>query len=287
MANNTNLIKTLKELGFSQPKELGENAEPYIFTVCQKKDKKNYIAVCYNRQNLDKMREAKILNFFVTTKNKKIPSAISPKQFYTTDNYFIISYPMFTPLTLAQYRRDNYISITDGLKWALTLSDALNNLHQRRLCHLSLSPNICFIDADAFKVEFLLLCTLSNFDHAIENHTPNKNLAYSSPEQCGLKSSFIDYRSDLYSLGIMLYELFTDKHPFDTKKTDDLAYLQKTSMPAKASMVNPRIPNMVSEIINKLIQKMSKERYQNGLSLKKAPTTCPCKNQTKRTTKVC
>ncbi len=88
-------------------------------------------------------------------------------------------------------------------------------------------------------------------------------LAYISPEQTGRMNRAIDYRTDFYSLGAALYQLFTGRLPFETDDQMELVHCHLARPPAQPHDLHPEVPEMVSAIIMKLMAKAPEDRYQS------------------------
>ena len=88
-------------------------------------------------------------------------------------------------------------------------------------------------------------------------------LAYSSPEQTGRMNRQVDYRSDYYSLGIVLYELLSGHLPFDSESVMELVHSHIAKKPLPPSRLNPVIPEVLSNIVLKLLAKNAEDRYQS------------------------
>ncbi|MFT3772578.1 MAG: AAA family ATPase [Minicystis sp.] len=99
-------------------------------------------------------------------------------------------------------------------------------------------------------------------------------LAYISPEQTGRMNRVLDYRTDFYSLGATLYELFTGAPPFTGGDALELVHRHLTLEPVPAHERNPSIPRAVSDIIAKLLAKTAEERYQSAWGIKADLDTC-------------
>lgn len=91
--------------------------------------------------------------------------------------------------------------------------------------------------------------------------------AYMSPEQTGRTSRLVDYRTDLYSLGVVFFEMLTGRLPFESDDSLTLIHDHVARYPPTPRDINPRIPHMVSEIILKLLSKQAEDRYQSARGL--------------------
>jgi len=96
--------------------------------------------------------------------------------------------------------------------------------------------------------------------------TPN----YISPEQ--LRGLDIDNRADLFSLGVVLYELLVGRRPFKGENITSLIYSVLNHDPEKPSTVNPQIPLLFDQIVEKALQKEAKNRYQKASEIMVALT---------------
>jgi len=93
-------------------------------------------------------------------------------------------------------------------------------------------------------------------------------LAYMSPEQTGRMNRAIDYRTDLYSLGVTFYEMLTGILPFQATEPLELVHCHIAKQPLPPRQLNPEIPQAVSEIVMKLLSKTAEDRYQSAYGLK-------------------
>src|SRR5690606_27867766 len=95
-----------------------------------------------------------------------------------------------------------------------------------------------------------------------------KQLHYISPEQTGRINRFLDSRTDLYSLGVVFYELLTGCLPFGMEDPIELVHAHIAKRPIPPHEINPSLPHKLSEMIMKLLSKMPESRYQSATGLK-------------------
>jgi len=93
-------------------------------------------------------------------------------------------------------------------------------------------------------------------------------LPYLSPEQTGRMNRALDYRTDLYSLGMTFYELFTGRLPFESKEAMELVHCHLAKQPIPPHQVKADVPPVISHLILRLIAKPAEERYQSAWGVK-------------------
>ena len=171
---------------------------------------------------------------------------------------------------------DHDDSITDAdlgdkLLLAAHITEALAKIHHKKIIHKDINPSNILRNPETGMVKII--------DFGISAELPREtiplpgagvvegDLSYISPEQTGRMNRPIDCRSDLYSLGITLYELFTGQLPFKGQDDLELVYchIAKNAVPART--VNPMIPETLSDIIGKLLSKSVDSRYQSAEGL--------------------
>ncbi len=92
-------------------------------------------------------------------------------------------------------------------------------------------------------------------------------IAYMSPEQTGRINRPVDYRSDIYSLGVTLYHLLTGRVPFESNDFGEVIHAHIAAFPVLPHVLLPEIPPVLSEIVSKCMAKDATDRYQNGAGL--------------------
>ncbi len=168
---------------------------------------------------------------------------------------------------LSAFNREGPVDFLRLLDIAIQLADALRDIHRHNIIYKNLCPaHILFrsITGRIKLVDFSIASTRNKeYPFYSTEPAPRGALAYISPEQTGRINKELDYRSDFYSLGVVLYELLTGSRPFTG--TDLIAqihgHLAKTPPPPQD--FNPAIPNALSNIVLKLIEKSADDRYQS------------------------
>ncbi|MDA8138979.1 MAG: AAA family ATPase, partial [Desulfobacteraceae bacterium] len=157
------------------------------------------------------------------------------------------------------------------LDLAIRLAQILGQLHQSNIFHRDVNPfNILLNpDSDVLKIaDFGISSQMSELGRSVSHPAlVEGTLAYISPEQTGRMNCGVDYRTDLYSLGVTFYEMLTGTVPFQSKDPLEIIHAHIAKMPPPPREFKREIPAAVSDIVMKLLAKSAAERYQNGFGL--------------------
>ncbi|WP_265947836.1 serine/threonine-protein kinase [Dechloromonas sp. A34] len=143
------------------------------------------------------------------------------------------------------------------------MADALDYAHARNVVHRDIKPaNIMYEpESDQVKVTDFGIARITDSSRTKTGMvlgTPS----YMSPEQLAGKK--IDGRSDLFSLGVMLYQLCSGQLPFTGESLAQLMFKIANDTPADILSIAPGLPPMVAAVIDKALRKNIEERYQRG-----------------------
>ncbi|WP_437590513.1 protein kinase domain-containing protein [Sorangium sp. So ce1000] len=170
------------------------------------------------------------------------------------------------------------LKLEDALRIAISISDALESIHRRGVTHMDVKPHNILVDAATLQAkltDFGSATRLSQEAQRRSRFAPFEGtLAYMSPEQSGRLNLVIDRRTDLYSLGVTLYEMVTGVLPFRTTDLMDLVHSHIARTPLAPHAVSPAVPSAVSDIVMKLLAKSPDDRYQSALGLKRDLEEC-------------
>ncbi|MEO7715312.1 MAG: AAA family ATPase [Capsulimonas sp.] len=154
------------------------------------------------------------------------------------------------------------------LRLAVALSAALSRLHGRGLIHKDIKPANVLVNSAADHVWLTGFGVASRLPRERQSPEPPEiiagTLAYMAPEQTGRMNRSIDSRSDLYSLGVTLYEMLTGSLPFTASDPMELVHCHIARQPAWPNEQVKNVPVSVSAITLKLLAKTAEERYQTA-----------------------
>lgn len=194
--------------------------------------------------------------------------------------------------SLRHHLAERTFSMEEQLWFAIRVTDILGQIHQNHIIHKDINPaNIIWnLTTGQVKIiDFGISTQLSRENPTLKN--PNVlegTLAYMSPEQTGRMNRALDYRTDFYSLGVTLYELFTGQLPFQTQDMMELVHCHIAKPPSPPhhlpfqeitpeedrDTIENQIPVAVSNIIMKLLEKTAEARYQSAWGIKADLENC-------------
>ena len=165
-------------------------------------------------------------------------------------------------------RKGNLLPVRRVLEIGAQVSEALDYAHRRGIVHRDIKPaNIMMTKEGTVKVADFGIARLSSSSKTqtgVLLGTPS----YMSPEQ--LAGSTVDGRSDLFSLGVVLFELLTGEKPFQGESIATLMFKIAHKPHQSASRIRQDLPQYCRAIINRALQKDPAKRYQSGAELAKA-----------------
>src|SRR6201999_4074060 len=160
------------------------------------------------------------------------------------------------------------LDLATTLRLAISFSGAVGALHKRGIIHKDIQPANVLVDSATGQ------CWLTGFGIASrllrERQPPGPpefiagTLPYMAPEQTGRMNRSIDSRSDLYALGVTLYEMLTGSLPFSASDPMEWVHCHIARHPVPPAERVKGVPGTVSAIIMKLLAKAAEERYQTA-----------------------
>jgi eukaryotic-like serine/threonine-protein kinase len=162
-------------------------------------------------------------------------------------------------------RDDHKLAVETGLQLALELADALDCAHRQGVVHRDLKPaNILLTEDGHAKIADFGVAKLNLTNQTLAGRalgTP----AYMSPEQ--LNGEAVDGRSDLFSLGVVLYTVLTGHRPFQGNSAITVSFKVVNRDPIPATLLDTELPQGIDCIIARAMAKDPAERYQRGMEM--------------------
>jgi predicted ATPase/signal transduction histidine kinase len=161
---------------------------------------------------------------------------------------------------------DTFLSI------AIQMADGLSALHQEGVVHKDVNPtNVIHSMAAGGQSKLIDLSIASVMqDERLRISRPDQiegTLRYISPEQTGRMNRSLDYRTDMYSLGVTFYEMLSGVPPFATEDPVELVYAHMAQSVPPLSQTHAEIPPALGAIVGKLLAKTAEDRYQTAAAV--------------------
>ncbi|WP_437325384.1 AAA family ATPase [Sorangium sp. So ce381] len=167
-------------------------------------------------------------------------------------------------------RPSRTMPLCEALDLTAALAEGLAAVHAAGLIHRDLRPHNVLVGAGG-AVKITSFGVDAEITRAHERlYAPAviaDVLPYVSPEQTGRMNRGVDYRTDLYALGVILYQLLAGQRPFEALDPMELIHAHLALAPAPPSRVDPTIPDAVSGVVLKLLAKNAEDRYQSAEGL--------------------
>jgi len=173
---------------------------------------------------------------------------------------------LFDGTDVTQYcRKENLLAISDIKKIIASVANALDYAHSRGVVHGNIKPsNIMVLKSRYVKVtDFGIARIIASSKTPTRAHTDA--ISYMSPEQ--IAGQIADGRSDLFSLGVVFYELLTGEKPFQGDSSATILYNITNAAPVPMRVLAPSIPESYVAIIDKLLVKDREARYRQARDL--------------------
>ncbi len=168
-------------------------------------------------------------------------------------------------ITLKEFiQRQRVLDWKEALIVTVQILRALSHAHDKGVIHRDIKPqNILLLPNASIKVTDFGIASFKRGEikSPVESSAIG-SVHYVSPEQA--QGNYTDEKSDIYSVGVVLYEMLTGKTPFDGQSDDAIAMMHVQREPVKPSVFNPEIPVGLEQICLRAMQKLSSNRYQSA-----------------------
>lgn len=202
-----------------------------------------------------------------------IEHATHPLFIEKIEKQHILAFENIQAIQLNEYleKKSPHISILDFLNIACQITIALEEIHRNGLIHQDIKPEHIFLNPDDYYVWITGFGISSQLARTHQDgllpEAISGTMAYMSPEQTGRMNRSIDTRSDLYSLGILFYQILTTKLPFYANETIEWIHCHIARPPMPITEYRKDIPTQIHNIIFSLLEKTAEDRYQTATGL--------------------
>ncbi|MCP4134720.1 MAG: AAA family ATPase [bacterium] len=267
-----------KILNYTLLEKIEETRGSLIYRGGKENEDKTVIIKVFKSASPTRTEIARFRQEYEIIKKIDIDGAIKTHDILEVDGTIALVLEDFDGVSLKKILEEKKIDVTLFLTIAIKLASALGHLHKEKIVHKDIKPHNLLFNAATEELKIA--------DFGISNEITHENnevynpdviegtLAYMSPEQTGRMNRELDYRTDMYSLGISFYEMLTGSIPFKSKDPMEIIHHHIAIEESPPAEYDPSIPTMISNIVLKLLSKMPEERYQNCFGLMRDLQEC-------------
>jgi len=162
-------------------------------------------------------------------------------------------------------------SLKSAIWIAIGVANRIRELHQLKVVHRDINPANILVNTKTCSVDLISLGSASRLPREtrqlVHPERLHRSLEYISPEQTGRMNRSIDYRTDFYSLGVVLYELLVGLPPFHGEDPAELVHAHIARAPEPPHKARPQVPEVLSRLVFKLLAKNAEDRYQSSVGI--------------------
>ena len=189
------------------------------------------------------------------------------------DNYFIVMEYIDGQTLKNLIKKRGALTLPEVIDIMMQLTSAIECAHDKYIIHRDIKPqNILMLDDGTVKVTDFGIATATNTNELTQTNSVMGSVHYLPPESANGSGATI--RSDIYSLGILMFELLTGKVPFKGDNAVEVAIKQLKEPIPSITRINPEIPQSVENIILKACAKNPKNRYKNVTEMRNDIENC-------------
>ncbi|MBN2165486.1 MAG: AAA family ATPase [Marinilabiliaceae bacterium] len=238
-------------------------------------NKGSFILKLLNDGQLNSFRLSRFKKEFSVIQKMKSDFVRSAHDFFKYDDSYVMVLEDLGGVSLKEFvlkygPPSSVDELMQCLDVAISIVQAIIFIHSNDVTHCNVSSANFIINPDSKDVkliDFGFARTDNNLGYEVQEILEDTNLPYISPEQTGRFNRKVDYRTDFYSVGVTLYELFTGRLPFVANNVREWVYCHIAMEPFPLLSSSKLIPKPLSDIILKMMDKEPDNRYQSGYGI--------------------
>ncbi len=261
---------SLGETNYDILEKIAESKKTVVYKAVHKDHPDRQLVLkIFKGAHLSDRKKSRILQRIEHLKVVSSPLAIIPDVFEDRDGLCFIVQAYFEGVTLDRLTEPGRgVALSDFFTIACSLARVLDDVHAAGIIHGGVKPHNILVTPETLDVrltDFISALDASDSSHFIyEPYFVQQTLPYTSPEQTGRIGHRVTFASDLYSLGIVLYELLTGRLPFTSSDPLELIHAHLAREASEVRELDASIPRSLSTIVAKLLLKEPERRYQSS-----------------------
>jgi PAS domain S-box-containing protein len=256
--------------GYRFERRLRGSAATEVWTAVRERDSLPVIAKVFSIEDRPGL-EARVEHEFELIRRLEVSGVVRALACERSGRRLYLLLEAYSGVDLATFAGGQPLRFEQFFAIACKLTATLAEVHEQRVIHRDIKPTNVLVSADGSDVmlaDFGISVLLESERGHIHDPTLLRGtLSYVSPEQTGRTGRDVDFRSDLYSLGVTFYELLTARRPFVAETSLELIHAHLARRPEPPERLRPELPPALSQLVTKLLEKAPERRYQSARGL--------------------
>ena len=263
--------------GFRFKEIVYEGKKVVIYRGVREADNLPVMAKLLRMEHTNSNELERFKNGYRVARELDLPGIIKPYGLENAGDDLVLLMEDVGAVSLKTYLVPHSIDLKESLEIAIHLTEIIKDIHQKGILHNAIKPGNILYNPETKDVRITDFSDagppLKAFHIQLDLEDPIDTLAYLSPEQTGRTNQSVDFRSDLYSLGVTLYEVLTGTLPFKFNDPAEMVHAHIARKPTPPN-VHSDVPKVISDIIMKLLSKTAEDRYQTASGLNEDLNRC-------------
>ncbi|WP_346355052.1 diguanylate cyclase [Azotosporobacter soli] len=258
----------LQHPGYELQELLQEREDYRIVRGIRRRDKHPVLLTFSRNDTARRVNSQTVLREYELLAGVHSPRVMTVLDLEQDDDGWFLVWEDFAGLPLASWLETAEPTLEQALEIGVALAEGLSDLHQQRIVHAALRPeNILYAPQTAnVKIWGTDVASGVSAQMALKASDAALRLdpAYLSPEQTGRMRREMDWRTDLYTLGLLLYRLIAGQLPFQAKSAQEWIHCHMAVAPLPLTAACPAAPTILGDLIGRLLEKDPECRYQSA-----------------------
>jgi len=250
-------------------RSIRESPRSQVYEAVSERDGRTVVAKVFDIE--EEADEDRVQHEFELIRTLDFEGVVRAEELRRVGDQLILVLEHVPGLNLAEFANGEPLALPAFYPIATQIADILGRTHAARVIHRDIKPTNILIHAHSGRVQLvdfgISVLLESERRHIYDNNVFVGTLPYISPEQTGRTSRAVDFRSDLYSLGVSFYELLTARLPFESLAPLELIHAHLAREPVAPHVLRPELPMALSRLVMKLLAKAPERRYQTATGL--------------------
>jgi PAS domain S-box-containing protein len=242
-----------------------------VFAAIREADQRPVVAKIYELADHD-LLEARVEHEFRLIHELEVDGVVRALALERAGTQLAVVLDWCEGVNLDEYAAGRPLPVEEFLAIAVQLARTLADVHAQRVIHRDIKPTNILIDPESKRVSIadfgISVLLASERERINDPAVVEGTLPYVAPEQTGRTHREVDFRSDLYALGVTFYELLTGRRPFEGDSPLELIHAHLARRPQPPLWLRPELPTPLSAMIMKLLEKAPERRYQSARGLR-------------------